>query len=75
MQGIFGYGRSMAVRKNAEKARMRSLELAMSGKYEDSLAIEIALRSEFGPVVGRRSKFERQQLDDMCTQARSDETQ
>lgn len=54
---------------------MRSLELAMSGKYEDSLAIEIALRSEFGPVVGRLSKFERQQLDDMCTQARSDETQ
>ena len=50
---------------------MRSLELAMSGKYQDSLAIEIALVSEFGPVVGRLSKFERQQLDDMCIQERS----
>ena len=50
---------------------MRSLELAMSGKYQDSLAIEIALVSEFGPVVGRLSKSERQQLDDMCIQERS----
>lgn len=46
-----------------------------SGAYQDASDMEIALKSEFGPVLGRLSRFEKQDINARIEQARSEETQ
>ena len=59
--------------KRAEKKElmmMRAKEFAQSGEYADSTLIEIALRGEFPKVRQWLSRFAKQELDEMCRQAR-----
>lgn len=51
----------------------RARELAESGEYEDHIGVEIALRAE-GFSEARQylnNRFLRQEIDEMCHQARS----
>lgn len=58
------------MKKAEKKERMiaRAKEYATSGKYSDSTLVEIALRGEFPGM--KFSKFEKQEFDEMCRQAR-----
>ena len=57
----------MKKREKMELRRERLIEYAKSGEYADSTSIEIKLRSEFPSI--KMSRFERQELDEMCRQA------
>lgn len=73
--GIFGYGRFMKKRERQELKVERIQQYISSGKYDEALTMEIALKSEFGPVLGRLSKFEMQDINERIRQAGLDGTQ
>lgn len=51
---------------------MRALEYAQSGDYADGHAVEIAVRGEYELRAMRFSRFEMQEYDEMCRQARGE---
>lgn len=55
-----------------KRARMRALEYAQSGDYADGHAVEIAVRGEYELRAMRFSRFEMQEYDEMCRQARGE---
>lgn len=62
----------MRKKERAELIYCRADEMARSGQYEDWFSIEIALRAE-GYREARQlldSNFRRQELNEMCRQAR-----
>ncbi len=61
----------MKKREKMELRRERAIEYAKSGEYSDSTSIEIKLRSEFPSI--KMSRFERQELDEMCRQAQDEQ--
>jgi len=62
----------MSKRDRAELIDRRADELARSGQYENWLSIEHALRFEGYPEARQilDSEFRRQELNEMCRQAR-----
>lgn len=65
----------MKKRERQELKVERIQQYISSGKYDEALTMEIALKSEFGPVLGRLSRLEMQDINERIRQAGLDGTE